>query len=82
MNATFITFLLMVFSIYGFTMNNEPASSKVGAAKVDMTPSVDALPTGYSKINDNLYCRAIVIENGTSCAVLVSVNPRHLLFIS
>ncbi|MDR1454219.1 MAG: neutral/alkaline non-lysosomal ceramidase N-terminal domain-containing protein [Tannerella sp.] len=47
---------------------------RAGAAKVDMTPAADALPQGFSRIVDNLFCRAIVIENGETGAALISVD--------
>ncbi len=53
---------------------NNWASIKVGAAKVDVTPSADKLPANYEGIYDRIYSRAIVIDNGISSAALVSVD--------
>ncbi len=57
-----------------FSRGNEPSPFSAGAAKVEMTPSEDALPRGFDNIHDKLYCRAIVIENETASAALVSVD--------
>jgi neutral ceramidase len=46
----------------------------VGAAKVDVTPSANELPKTYDGILDHLYSRAIVLDNGTTRAALISVD--------
>ncbi len=45
---------------------------KVGASKVDITPT--PLPKNYEGILDRIYARAIVIDNGAARAALVSVD--------
>jgi neutral ceramidase len=47
---------------------------RVGAAKVDVTPSADQLTPGSHGILDRLYARAIVLDNGTSSAALITVD--------
>jgi Neutral/alkaline non-lysosomal ceramidase, N-terminal len=47
---------------------------RVGAAKVDITPAKDALPQNYLGILDRIHSRAIVIDNGTTSAALISVD--------
>jgi hypothetical protein len=47
---------------------------KVGAAKIDVTPAADKLPKGVDGIHDHLFARAIVLEDGTSRAALVTVD--------
>ena len=47
---------------------------RAGAAKVDVTPADKDLPKSYEGILDHLYSRAIVIDNGTSNAALVSLD--------
>jgi len=47
---------------------------KAGAARVNITPSPDALTAGYNMILDSLYTRAVVIDNGSTSAALVSVD--------
>lgn len=49
------------------------AGLKAGAAKLDITPTSDRLLPGDS-IRDPLSVRAIVLRNGTNCAVLVGVD--------
>jgi neutral ceramidase len=47
---------------------------RVGAAKVDITPAQSELPKGYLGILDQVYSRAIVIDNGHTSAALVSLD--------
>jgi neutral ceramidase len=51
-----------------------PATLRVGAARIDITPTVDALPPNYLGINDPVYSRAIVIDNGSTRAALVTLD--------
>jgi neutral ceramidase len=54
-----------------------PASSfRVGAAKVDITPT--QLPKTSEGILDHIYARAIVIDNGATSAALVSADTGML----
>src|SRR5436190_455173 len=47
---------------------------RVGAAKVDVTPSASELPkTGFGVL-DHLYARAIMLDNGAATAALVTVD--------
>lgn len=48
-------------------------SFRAGAAKIEITPAAASLLPGDS-IRDPLFVRAIVVSNGTSCAVLVGVD--------
>jgi neutral ceramidase len=47
---------------------------RAGAAKVDVTPAQNALPQSYEGILDRIYSRAIVLDDGTSTAALISVD--------
>src|SRR5947207_2581566 len=47
---------------------------RVGAAKVDVTPAQNALPQNYQGILDHIYSRAIVIDNGSATAALITVD--------
>ncbi len=47
---------------------------RAGAAKVDVTPAQNELPKNYLGILDHLYSRAIVLDNGTATAALISVD--------
>jgi len=50
------------------------AAINVGAARLDITPDVKALPKGYEGVNDPIFVRAIVIEDGKTRAALVTVD--------
>lgn len=50
------------------------AALSVGAARVDITPSEKALPKGYEGINDPIFVRAIVVDDGATKAALVTVD--------
>lgn len=50
------------------------ASLRAGAAKVDITPAAEALPQPYTGIHDRLYARAIVVDDGSTRAALVTVD--------
>jgi hypothetical protein len=50
------------------------APLRVGAAKVDVTPSQNELPKNGYGILDHLYARAIVLDNGAATAALVTVD--------
>lgn len=47
---------------------------KAGAARVDVTPAASALPEGFRGILDPIYARAIVLDDGTSKAALVTID--------
>jgi len=61
---------LLISSSTGFAQ----ATLRVGAAKVDITPADNALPETWRGINDRIYARAIVIDNGTTRAVLLTLD--------
>src|SRR5438128_4352316 len=50
------------------------AALRVGAAKVDVTPAPADLPKTYEGILDHIYSRAIVIDNGSAAAALITVD--------
>jgi hypothetical protein len=50
----------------------------VGAAKVDVTPAESALPKNYRGVLDRVYARAIVLEQGTARAALITVDAGML----
>ncbi len=70
----FCIIVCLVSAVTGFSQTRQASPFSVGAAKVDMTPSVDALPENFTSILDNLFCRAIVIENEATSAALVAVD--------
>ncbi len=50
------------------------APLRVGAARVDVTPSEGELPKNSRGILDRLYARAIVLDNGATSAALITVD--------
>lgn len=66
--------ILAMLAFPAFALAQEPSSFKVGATKIDITPSEDDLPKGFFRINDKLYCRTIVVDNGTSSTALIAVD--------
>jgi neutral ceramidase len=59
-------------------MQNAQAQSasafKAGAARVDITPPKNALPKGFEGVNDPIYVRAAVLDDGSQRAALISVD--------
>ena len=51
-----------------------PARLRAGAAKVDITPNPSQLAVSTDSIRDHLYVRAILVEDGRSCAALVNID--------
>ncbi len=47
---------------------------RAGAAKVDITPKESELAVATDSIRDHLFIRAIVVDDGSSCAVLVGLD--------
>lgn len=76
-----VSCFLFVFLLLGsiecaFSQSAGPL--RVGAAKVDFTPSKDALPPAFTYIHDHLFSRAIVIDNGKTEAALINVDQGML----
>lgn len=57
----------------------ESGQLRVGAAKVDITPPGDELPSHYRSVHDPIYARAIVLDNQHTKAVLIGVDVVMLL---
>src|SRR5688572_1047725 len=47
---------------------------RAGAARVDITPDPAKLPSGFEGVNDRIYARAIVVDDGRTRAALVTVD--------
>ena len=62
----------------GAGAQNAPVSGtlRAGAARVDVTPA--QLPRNYLGVLDRLHARAIVLENGTSRAALITVDAGSI----
>ncbi len=70
--------LILWSSLTSLAQTHEAMSLMAGAAKVNITPAQDALPGGFNRIHDSLYARAVVIDNGSSGAALVSIDNGFL----
>ena len=54
---------------------NTPAGHlRAGAAKADITPKDSDLPVSTDSIRDHLFARTIVVDDGSTCAVLVGLD--------
>lgn len=51
-----------------------PPRLRAAAAKVDITPDPSQLTVSTDSIRDHLYVRALLVEYGRSCAVLVNID--------
>ena len=51
-----------------------PGRLRAGAAKSEITPKASELATATDSIRDPLFARAIVIDDGVTCAVLVGLD--------
>jgi len=75
LKATAFTGIIFLATTLGATCQTVPTGTfRVGAAKVDITTAQDELPRGYLGILDNVYSRAIVIDNGHTSAALISLD--------
>src|SRR4249920_1881226 len=64
--------LTCVLPAFASTAREGPLQA--GAARVEITPDADAIPGPYSSILDQLYARAIYLENGQDRAVLLNAD--------
>ena len=70
-----LTLLVACFSVpSAFAQAVQGGPFRVGAAKLDVTPTESELPHGYLGILDHVFARAIVIDNGHTSAALVTVD--------
>jgi hypothetical protein len=72
--ALALLFVLLAIPREGIAQTGEVPALRVGAAKVDITPSPGELPKNSRGILDRLYARAIVLESGSAIAALVTVD--------
>ncbi len=71
MRASLLVVLIVAAAGSGFA---QTSALRVGAAKVDITPAQSELPRNYEGIHDRIHSRAIVIDNGTASAALITVD--------
>lgn len=72
-NTIFLVLFLMGASLGCFAQSEQRSQIKVGAAKLNITPTLEELGQNSLGIHDSVYCRAIVIDNGKTGAALVTV---------
>lgn len=81
--ALIVSALIVVWTPAGALTAAEKGSLRAGAARVDITPAADAalLMSGYAgrkeghkSIHDNLYTRAVVLDDGASLAAIVTAD--------
>ncbi len=67
---------LLLLAVPGISPAQTPIVPRLraGAAKVDITPSPNKLTISTDSIRDHLYVRAILVEDGPRCAVLVNID--------
>jgi len=56
------------------SQNAAPGRLRAGAHKVDFTPNERELAVSTDSIRDRLFARAIVADDGSTCAVLVGID--------
>ena len=56
------------------SQNAAPGRLQAGAHKVDFTPKDGDLTVSTDSIRDRLFARAIVVDDGSTCAVLVGID--------
>jgi hypothetical protein len=74
-SATVLSSIFLIgMALASQAQTTKPGPLRVGAAKVDITPAENELPKRHFGILDRVYSRAIVIDNGTTSAALVTVG--------
>lgn len=71
------TLAILLFLVYGAGLYSQTVPSgvlRVGAAKVDITPATNELPKRYLGVLDQVWSRAIFLDNGKTSAVLISLD--------
>ncbi len=56
------------------TPPSEPGSLRVGAAKVDVSPTAEQLPARYTDVLDPLFARSIAVQGDSGTAMLITVD--------
>jgi hypothetical protein len=67
-------FVLLFGGHSAWAQSGKAGKLRAGAARVDITPKESELAIATDTIRDHLFVRALVVENGNSCAVLVGMD--------
>lgn len=70
--------MCLMSSMTGLAQEGASQSIQAGAAKVNITPPKEDLPPNFLGIHDSIYSRALVIDNGITASVLISVEVGFL----
>jgi hypothetical protein len=73
-SALLVTILTVALPYNGLAQSASTPQLRIGAAKVDVTPSPAELPKNSRGILDHLYARAIVVETGAATAAMITVD--------
>lgn len=65
-------------SVSGADTGGSAAALRVGAAKVDITPTPADMPPPYKTILDPIFVRAVTLESGGSRAAIVTVDAVNI----
>jgi neutral ceramidase len=69
---------ILTCTLVCFAQNVQPHRLKAGAAKVNITPDKGNLPKNYLGVYDSIYCRTIVLDNGTTSAAFITADVGML----
>lgn len=72
--AVMIFVLLFGLAAGSQAQTTKSGALRIGAGKTDITPAESELPKQYQGILDKIYSRAIVIDNGTTSAALITLD--------
>ena len=76
MNRLFLTTagVVLLAAIGLHSQSAVPGRLRAGAHKVSFTPKASELPVSTDSIRDLLFARAIILDDGSTCAVLVGID--------
>ena len=66
--------LVLLVATSAFSQEGNARRLRAGAHKVDFTPKETDLKIPTDSIRDHLFARAIVVDDGNACAVLVGID--------
>jgi neutral ceramidase len=76
-----LLFICLALALYAIAANAQPTNSgtfRVGATRIDVTPSMQELPKPYLDVFEHIYARTIVVDNGKTRAVLATVDTATI----
>src|SRR5690242_5822822 len=73
-----VSVILLIAGASGLVAQTKAPAFRVGAAKVDVTPAESELPKNIEGIHDRLHSRAIVVDNGTTSAAMITLDAGGL----